>query len=168
MGPTLPADVEAVVRQYRTAELSTLARDGTPITWPVIAFFSAREGTFRVTTAVAFDQKAQNVRRDPRVSLLFSHPRASGITEPFSVLVQGDAMAPDAMSTSVQGQEDDLVELLRRQPRAALFSSNALLRHVFDWYYMRVALHIKPVRWYRFPRGALGAAPEPFEVRDVP
>lgn len=163
----LPKDVESIIRRYRTAELSTFALDGTPITWPVVAFFSASEGIFRVTTAVALDQKARNIRRDGRVALLFSNPRASGVASPFSVLVQGDAVAPDEMTTSVAGMEDDLVELLRRQPRGALFQSNALMRRVFDFYYMRISIGIRPRRWMRFT-SALGTLPEAFEVPDVP
>jgi hypothetical protein len=164
----LPKEVEAVIRQYRTAELSTLASDGTPITWPVVAFFAPREGIFRVTTAVALDQKARNIRRNGRVSLLFSNPRGSGITEPFSVLVQGDAIAPDEMTTSVAGIEDELVELLRRQPKGALFQANAIMRRVFDFYYMRLSIGIRPRRWLRSAPHARGSLPEAFEVVDVP
>jgi hypothetical protein len=168
MGLALPADVEAVIRQYRTAELSTLARDGTPITWPVIAFFDAKAGVFRVTTSIALDQKARNVRRDGRVSLLFSNPRASGIAKPFAVLVQGDAIAPDEMTTSVAGMEDDLVEVFRRQPASIAYQANEVMRRVFDWYYMRLSIGIRPRRWLRFEPNAMGAKPTPFEVTDVP
>lgn len=164
----LPSDVEAVVRAFRTAELSTLAKDGTPITWPVLPFFDAREGVFRVTTSIALDQKARNIRRDGRVSLLFSDPTASGLTAPFAVLVRGDAIAPDEMTTSVEGMEDDLVELLRRQPSGAIYQSNAIMRRLFDWYYMRLSIGIRPTQWLRFARGARGALPEPFEVTHVP
>src|ERR671925_166967 len=33
----VPAEVETVFQQVRTCEFTTLAKDGTPITWPTVA-----------------------------------------------------------------------------------------------------------------------------------
>ena len=85
----IPAEVEAVFRAFRTCEFSTLAKDGTPITWPTLPFWEAENQRFIVTTSIGFPQKAYNVRRDGRVSLLFSEPKASGLERPPAVLVQG-------------------------------------------------------------------------------
>ena len=38
---TLPAEVEAVLREFRACEFATLARDGTPISWPASVRISA-------------------------------------------------------------------------------------------------------------------------------
>ncbi|HEX8132733.1 MAG TPA: pyridoxamine 5'-phosphate oxidase family protein, partial [Actinomycetes bacterium] len=97
----LPREVEAVFREFRTCELSTVARDGTPITWPTLPFWQPERTRFTITTSIGLAQKALNVRRDPRVSLLFSDPTASGLSRPVAVLVQGDALAPDEVVTSV-------------------------------------------------------------------
>jgi hypothetical protein len=88
--------------------MSTLARDGTPITWPTLPFWYSDEKRFTVTASIALAQKAFNVRRNPRVSLLFSNPTASGVENPPAVLVQGDAEAPDEIETSVAGFEEEL------------------------------------------------------------
>ncbi len=32
----LPPEVEEVFREFRTCEFSTVARDGTPIAWPLV------------------------------------------------------------------------------------------------------------------------------------
>jgi hypothetical protein len=53
-----------------------------------------------ITTSVGLKQKALNVRRDPRVSLLFSDPTASGLADPPAVLVQGEVTSPDEVRTS--------------------------------------------------------------------
>ena len=68
----VPAEVGAVVREFRTCELSTLARDGTPVTWPTVAFFEPDQRRFFITSSVGLAQKAFHVRRDGRVALLFS------------------------------------------------------------------------------------------------
>ena len=96
----LPPEVEDVFEQFRTCELSTLARDGTPITWPTLPFWRSDEKRFRITTSIGLAQKAFNVRRNPRVSGLFSDPTASGLENPPAVLVQGDAEAPDEIRST--------------------------------------------------------------------
>ncbi len=111
-----PREVEAVFLEFRTCEMSTLARDGTPITWPTMPFWYPDEGRFLITTSIGLPHKAFNVRRNPRVSLLFSDPTASGLTNPPAVLVQGDAVSPDEVETSLLGFEDELRQVLRRQP----------------------------------------------------
>lgn len=155
----LPPEVEEVVREFRTCEMSTLARDGTPITWPTLPFWYPDEGRFLITTSIGLPHKAFNVRRNPRVSLLFSDPTASGLTAPPRVLVQGDAEAPDEVVTTLDGFEDELRRVLRRQPAGGLYGSNPLTRYVFDWYYMRLMIHVTPRRILSWPRGDFGRPP---------
>lgn len=163
----LPSEVEAVFREFRTCELSTLARNGTPITWPTLPFWDAPNGRFVVTTSIGLPQKAFNVRRNPRVSLLFSDPTASGLARPPAVLIQGDATAPDEVSTSIAGFEEPLEMVFRRQPSGGLYSSNFLTRFLFDWYYMRLVIYVVPrhIRWW--PAGDFGQPPREIEVDRV-
>ncbi len=147
---TLPAEVLDVIHEFRSCEFATLAKDGTPITWPTLPFFDDAAGTFVVTTSVAFPQKVLNVRRDPRVSLHFSDPTGSGLTNPAIVLVQGTAEAPDKVDTSIRGYEDRLRTVFQRQPSGAIYSSNPFMRYYFDWYYMRLQIVVTPrlIRWW--------------------
>ncbi|HSL01624.1 MAG TPA: pyridoxamine 5'-phosphate oxidase family protein [Rubrobacteraceae bacterium] len=155
----LPSEVEEVFREFRTCEMSTLARDGTPITWPTLPFWYPDEGRFLITTSIGLPQKAYNVRRNRRVSLLFSDPTASGLTDPPRVLVQGDAEAPDEVVTTLDGFEDELGRVLRRQPAGGFYSSNLLTRYVFEWYYMRLMIHVRPRRILWWPGGDFGRQP---------
>lgn len=164
----LPPEVEAVFREFRACEFSTLAKDGTPITWPTLPFYDPDPGQFIVTTSVAFPQKAFNVRRNPRVSLLFSDPTGSGLTDPPAVLIQGDAEAPDEVDTSIRGFEDRLRLVFQRQPSGGIYSSNPLMRHYFDWYYMRLQIIVTPrrIRWW--PGGDFTQATREIAVRESP
>jgi len=92
----------SVLDAYRTCEFATITRDGTPIAWPTSPFWQP-DGTPLVTTSIAFAQKAPNVQRDGRVSLLFSDPTASGLSDPVQVFVQGYAVCPDEPTTSPAG-----------------------------------------------------------------
>jgi len=151
--------VEAVFREFRTCEMSTLARDGSPITWPTLPFWRPDEGRFLITTSIGLPHKAFNIRRNPRVSLLFSNPTASGLTNPPAVLVQGDAEAPDEVVTSVEGFEDEVRRVFRRQPASGFYSSNPITRYLFDWYYMRLTIYVSPRRILWWPGGDFERSP---------
>jgi hypothetical protein len=159
VGAGLPPEVEDVFEEFRTCEMSTLARDGTPITWPTLPFWRPDEGRFMITTSISLTQKVFNVRRTPRVSLLFSDPTASGLKDPPAVLVQADADAPDEMLTSVDGFEDELRRSYQRQPASRVYSSYALLRYFMDWYYMRLVIHVTPRRTLWWPKRDFSQAP---------
>ena len=159
----LPPEVEDVFEEFRTCELSTLARDGTPITWPTLPFWYSDEKRFTVTASIGFAQKALNVRRNPRVSLLFSNPTASGLENPPAVMVQGDAVAPDEIETSVAGFEEELRKVYPRQPASRLYGNDPLTRRLMDWYFMRLMIHVTPRRILWWPGADFWR--EPFELR---
>src|SRR3954449_9975076 len=104
-GSDLPEEVEEVFRRFFTCELSTLSRDGTPVTWPVGALWHPDRQCFLISTSVGLPQKALNIRRDPRISMLFSDRTGSGLTDPAAILIQGRAEAPDVVRTSLAGVE---------------------------------------------------------------
>ena len=164
---TVPAELEAVFLEFRTCEFSTLARDGTPITWPMLPFWRPDTGQFMTTTSIGLPDKAFNIRRDPRVSLLFSDSTGSGLDHPPTVLVQGHAVAPDVLNTSIGAFKKEVKLVYRRQPSGAIWSSNPLLRWYFDWYFMRLEITITPTRILWWERGNLSAPAAMLEVRRV-
>src|SRR5262245_19704861 len=104
-------DATAIIKSYRTCESTTVFRDGTPQTWPVSPLL-LQDGRFLLCTSIGFPQKAFNIRRNPKVSLLFSEPTGSGLSSAGAVLICGTAVAEDrviADMTSVQ----ELGELVR-------------------------------------------------------
>ena len=165
---TLPEEVEAVFREFRVCELTTLSRDGTPITWPTSARYLPEKGQFIITTSIGLSNKAFHIRRNPHVSLLFSYPVASGLTNPSAVLVQGDAVAPDKILTSVDGLEDYWLEtIFRRQPASSMIILNPLMRKMTDWYYMRLLITITPRKIVWWPEGDFSRAAQSLEVAYV-
>lgn len=147
----IPGEVEEVFQRFLTCEFTTLARDGTPITWPVSALWQPDLRRFLLSAAVGLSQKAFNIRRDPRVALLFSDPTGSRLSDPPTVLVQGEASAPDHLVVT-EGLEDYWRMIYRRQRLPAFLSiNNPLLRLGTDWYYMRIAISVAPkcIIWWR-------------------
>jgi len=167
MALPIPAEVEAVFREFRTCEFSTLAVDGTPITWPMLPFFRPSTGQFMTTTSIGLPDKAFNIRRHPRVSLLFSDPTGSGLFEPPAVLVQGDAVAPDEIKTSIGGFEDEIMLVYRRQPAGAMYTSNPATRWFSDWYFMRLEITVTPRRILWWEHGDAFSPPKVVEAIHV-
>ncbi len=162
------AELEAVFCEFRTCELSTLAKDGTPVTWPTEPFYQPEKGRFLITTSIGLAQKVYNIRRNPRVSLLFSDPTGSGLTDPPAVLVQGDASAPDEITASFTEELEEAGQVAcRRQPAGELYSSNPLMRYLFDWYYMRLLIYVTPRRILWWDQGDFGRAPHEVAVSHV-
>lgn len=163
----IPPDVEAVFRKFRTCEFATLARDGTPIVWPTEPLYLPERTQFLITASIGMSRKAENVRRNPRVSLLFSNPTGSGLAHPPAVLVQGDAVSPDEVYTWNEDLEIHWRRLGRLQPASRVFSSNPVSRYLMDWLYMRLLIYITPrhIRWW--PEGDFSRAPKKLAVGRV-
>ena len=87
-----------------------------------------------LTTPISLPQKAFNIRRDPRVSLLFSDLTASGLQSPPAVLVQGEAEAPDEIRTSPNHLREYWTRLFKIQPAGKVYGSNRLMRYLMNWY----------------------------------
>ncbi|MEU6343238.1 pyridoxamine 5'-phosphate oxidase family protein [Streptomyces sp. NPDC046977] len=104
IGRSFDPAVNEAVDAYRTCEFVTLARDGTPMVWPTVAL-RRDDGTFLVTTSLAFAQKALNVRRDGREAMLFADPTGDGQDVRDQVFVSGRATCPEEIVSSAAGDE---------------------------------------------------------------
>ncbi len=154
----LPVPVQRTLESYLTAEMSTFARSGFPVTWPVLPSFEPVSGRIAIVTSIGLPRKALNLRRDPRVSLLYSDGTGSGIADAATVQISGTATVGDDVVMRLKDVSDplisaafydDAVELLRRQPAVGFYTRNRLVRYLMDWYFMRLLIIVQPatVRW---------------------
>ena len=153
----LPRPVLDALGGYVTADLSTFARGGTPITWPVLPMWEPVGERVLVATSIGLPYKAYNIERDPRVALLYSDATGSDLVDPPSVLVQGDAEVRRGILTStsqLEPQVRDAVEaqaiaLFRRQPSVGWYLSNPVSRAAMSWYFLRLLIVVRPrvVSW---------------------
>lgn len=158
----LPSEVVRVLDEFRTCEFTTIGKDGVPVTWPVVALRRPDDGVFVASTSIGLPQKAWNIRRDPHVSMLFSDATGSGLIDPPTVLVQGDATCSDeiiAGGPAGAGLEAYAERVLRRQPISRFYGRDPLSRWLLDWYYFRLLIEVVPrsVRWW--PAGDLNQQP---------
>lgn len=157
-----------IIENYFTCEFTTVSRDGSPQTWPVSPRL-LQDGRFLLTTSIGLPQKAFNIRRNPSVSMLFSEPTGSGVTEPGAVLIQGHATAEDRIVTDV-ASEPDLAALAQtlfaRQPAGA-FWSTWIGRRLWWSYYMRILIYVTPRRALFWPTRDFTAKPHQLDLSEV-
>jgi hypothetical protein len=164
----MPARAVDIIASYRTCEFTTLFRDGSPQTWPVSPLL-LRDGRFLLATSIGLPQKAFNIRRNPKVSMLFSEPTGSGIAEPGAVLIQGDATAEDRIVTEMMA-DPELAALVRtvfaRQPAEA-FMDTWLGRRLFPFYYLRLLIYVTPHRGFFWPTRDFVNAPQELDLMEL-
>jgi hypothetical protein len=163
----LPADVEAVLGQFYTCEFTTVNRQGQPMTWPAVPYYDPARGTIVCAVSIAFATKAYNARRHPQVSLLFSDPTGSHLSDPPAVLVQGQAQVAEVLDYT-----PDIIGLFktvaRRQPDSRRFTSNPIIRRLFVWYlFQRLSLTVTPERILVWPNGDFDRSPTQIELAGV-
>ncbi|NUM44018.1 MAG: pyridoxamine 5'-phosphate oxidase family protein [Anaerolineales bacterium] len=154
MSPPIPPLIEKTLRHFWTCEFTTLAKDGTPITWPVYPMYLARRGQILIASPIGYPQKALHVRRNPRVSLLYSEPTGSGLTSPARVLIQGLAEAPDTIHTSSDASDPEIFaevlgqikRVMKYQPNTTIYLANPFTQWLMDWYFMRLTILVTPIR----------------------
>ena len=83
------------------------------------------------------------------------------------MLVQGDAEAPDEVVTSSPDGEAMLRRVFERQPAGRGYSANPISRFIFDWYYMRLMIFVRPRRIVWWPGGDFFGPRRSLECADV-
>jgi hypothetical protein len=164
----VPSAALDIIENYFTCEFTTMSRDGSPQTWPVSPRLLV-DGRFLLTTSIGLPQKAYNIRRNPKISMLFSEPTGSRITEPGAVLIQGDATAEDRVVTDIASEPDlaSLAETLFARQPAGAFWSTWLGRRLWWSYYMRILIYVTPRRALFWPTRDFTSRPEELDLNEV-
>jgi hypothetical protein len=164
---TIPVEVKEVLAQFYTCEVTTINRQGQPITWPSLPYYDEMSGNILVTASIAFPVKALNARKNPQVSLLFSDPTGTDLDGPPAVLVQGDATVSELLDYT----KPEILALFRvtadRQPDSRNFTSNRLMRRLFRWYlFQRLVITVRPRRLQIWPEGDFRLSPTSIDMEE--
>ena len=157
MTTTLPPEVQRVFERFITTEYTTVDGSGQPITWPVTPYYRSGDGAIDVTTGLGYPKKAADARRNPQVSLLFSDPTGSGIEDPCAVLVQGTATVDDR--NLAQNRDRYARESLAKLPATKSMYPPKAIRGMFNWYFMRIYVYVRPERVYVWRGGDCSGEP---------
>jgi hypothetical protein len=162
MTTSLPDDVKRVFETFITTEYTTLDRRGQPISWPVTPYYERGGPCIDVSTGLGYPKKAKDARLNPKVALLFSDPTGSGMENPPQVLVQGTAEVDDEDLDA--NRERYLRESAVKLPETAKMAPPKPLQRLFDWYYTRIYVHVRPERVYVWSGGDATTEPHLFDA----
>ena len=154
----LPPDVREVFDRFITTEYTTIDKRGQPITWPVTPYHHTEEGCLDVTTGLGYPKKAWDARQNPKVALLFSEPKGSGLEGAPMVLVQGTADVDDR--DLAHNRERYSEESAEKLPATQSAQPPKFMRGLFSWYYDRVYVHVRPERVYVWAGGDVTSEPQ--------
>ena len=146
MTASLPPEIQSVFDRFITTEYTTVARAGQPITWPVTPYYRPGDPCIDVTTGLGYPKKANDARANPKVALLFSDPTGCGTDDPPQVLVQGTADVDDRDLEANRARYER--EALEKLPATADQLPPKPLRRMFNWYFTRIYVHVRPERVY--------------------
>jgi hypothetical protein len=157
MTSSLPREVRDVFERFVTCEYTTVSARQQPITWPVTPYYTQGGATIDVTTGIGYPKKADDARRHPSVSLLFSDPTGSGIDSGIQVLVHGTAEVDERDLAA--NRERYWNESIEKLPATKEMHPPKLVRGMLDWYYARIYVYVRPERVFVWPDGDLGREP---------
>jgi hypothetical protein len=155
---TLPDDVKRVFESFITTEYTTIDANGQPITWPVTPYYRAGGECIDVTTGLGYPKKANDAEANPKVALLFSEPKGSGMTGAPMILVQGTARVDDEDLDA--NRERYQREALEKLPAAKDALPPKFLQGWFGWYFTRLYVKVRPERIYVWADGDAAREPE--------
>jgi Pyridoxamine 5'-phosphate oxidase len=162
MTATLPPEVQEVFDRFVTTEFTTVDRRGQPITWPLTPYYRRGDPCIDVTTGLGYPKKAKDARANPKVSLLFSDPTGCGLEQAPQVLVQGTADVDDRdLDANKARYRRELVEKL---PGTKTQLPPKFVERLFNWYFTRVYVHVRPERVYVWPDGDAAREPDLFDA----
>ena len=158
MTGTLPPQVRDAFERFITCELTTVDASKQPITWPVTPYYVQGGPTIDVTTGLGYPKKADDARAHPSVAILFSDPTGSGIDRPVKVLVQGTATIDDQDLRA--NAERYIRESGEKLPATKRMHPPPMIRSLFNFYYARMYIKVRPERVFVWPGGDLSQEPE--------
>jgi pyridoxamine 5'-phosphate oxidase-like protein len=157
MTSSLPQEVREAFERFITCEYTTVGARQQPITWPVTPYYEQGGPTIDICTGLGYPKKADDARRHPSVSLLFSDPTGSGIESGIQVLVHGTAEVDEEDLEA--NRERYWRESGEKLPATKDMHPPRILRSMFNWYYTRIYVHVRPERVFVWPDGDLEREP---------
>jgi hypothetical protein len=162
MTASLPDEIKRVFETFITTEFTTVDRRGQPICWPVTPYYARGDQCLDVCTGLGYPKKANDARLNPKVALLFSDPTGSGMENAPQVLIQGTANVDDADLDA--NRERYTRESVVKLPATKQMAPPKAFRRLFDWYYTRIYVHVRPERVYVWAGGDATNEPQLFDA----
>ena len=155
----LPVEVEELVNAALVAELTVVAANGRPVTYPLIPLYDGEH--IYMTSSVLFSKKLEHIKANPRVSVTISDPVGAAV-EPFRrATIQGDArVIEDDLHSGWEGHVGDL--WIAKEP---IVKDLIKKRFAMPLFWERSIIEIVPLRVWLWPDGRTDREPQTFDLR---
>ncbi|MCA1841125.1 MAG: hypothetical protein ABR507_10795 [Actinomycetota bacterium] len=140
---SVPDEISDLLSRYIATEYAYTTPKGAPLCWPVTPYWYPKRQVLAIATGLAYPTKADHPKVNPKIAMLFSDPKGTGLADPPTVLAQGTATVLDE---DLQYNADRYVVELREKFPAARLAINRLTVSMLDFYLPRLWVEMTPVR----------------------
>jgi hypothetical protein len=139
----LPDRIARFIRTRYVCEFATMTKAGVPIDSPLVPFTSENLETIDSATGLAYPAKADRVRRNPRIGMLFEGARGEPVV---SISALGEVRDRD-FQANLERYLSEQILTPAISPAVVDYPS---LTYQAIWYFTRIIMHAKPVivRWW--------------------
>jgi nitroimidazol reductase NimA-like FMN-containing flavoprotein (pyridoxamine 5'-phosphate oxidase superfamily) len=156
----LPLELREVLESALVCEFTVISPSGWPITHPLLPLYDSEEGRLFVTSSVLFSKKLDHIKRNPKVSVLFSN-RAGIRVSPYRILlVKGDAKVGEE---DIHHGWERLLPLWRK--KEPYIDNLVKMRYALPLFWERSIVEVAPTKVYAWPQGDVDSAPDIYLVR---
>ena len=140
-------------------EFTVISQTGRPITHPLLPLYDADESRLYVTSSVLFSKKLDHIKKNPKVSALFSSREGLRVSPYRTVLVKGRAKICEE---DVHHGWEKLLPLWRK--KEPFIDNFVKMRYALPLFWDRSIIEIDPSKLYLWPHGDIDNPPKIFEV----
>jgi len=140
-------------------EFTVISPTGRPITHPLLPLYDSDESRLYVTSSVLFSKKLDHIKKNPKVSALFSNREGIRVSPYRTVLVKGNAKVGEE---DIHHGWEKLLPLWRK--KEPFIDNFVKMRYALPLFWDRSIIEINPTKLYLWPRGDTDDLPKTFEV----
>ncbi len=160
MPTELPHEVEEVLDGALVAILTVVNDRGLPVSHPMLPLYDRGNKKLYFTSSILFSKKLEHIKRNPRVSVLFSQREFIRSPSYHVVMLKGDARVIDDDLSSVW---TSLLPLWRR--KEPYIDAYLRQRVAFPLFWERAVIEVMPRTTLVWPGGDMLAKPLMLDLR---
>ena len=140
-------------------EFTVISHTGRPITHPLLPLYDREESRLYVTSSVLFSKKLDHIKKNPKVSALFSNREGIRVSPYRTVLIKGKAKVGEE---DVHRGWEKLLPLWRK--KEPYIDNFVKMRYALPLFWERSIIEIDPFKLYLWPNGDTESPPKVFEA----
>jgi len=156
---TPPTHVEQVLEGALVCAFTCIDSAGRPVTHPLLPLYDAQSKKLYFTSSILFSKKLEHVKRNPKVSVLFSNRQFIKSPEFHVVLIKGDARV---LEDDIHHGWERLLPLWRK--KEPYIDAYVKQRIALPLFWERGIIEVMPKKIYVWENGDTAREPVVYEV----